>query len=152
MVLSHIADKLGLWDVIAPGPSREQITERRKQEEKDRQLANQMQKEEDQRHRRLTAQYESEKNAEKLNQFAKKQRVSYYSKIDDRLIDAVIVGVHLDDGPDKPYYTIKYKKLEQRIESDGSEKVVEIDMEKQTNADRLTRLPWDEEKSWKIIK
>ncbi len=106
MVLSHAAEmNMNMQYLVAPGaPSREQIEQRRRQEEDDGRLAKEIQKQEDRRYRRLKAQYESEQNAEKVNQFAKMQRVSYHSKVDDRYIDAVVVGVHLDDGPDKPYY------------------------------------------------
>ena len=53
-------------------------------------------------------QYQAEKAAEKHNQFAKNQRVLYKQTngpvVDKQYSDAVIVGVHHDDGPDNPYY------------------------------------------------
>jgi hypothetical protein len=52
----------------------------------------------------LTAQKEEEDRSRKIGQFAKKQRVSYHHRGTNKQYDAVIVGVHLDDGPDKPYY------------------------------------------------
>ena len=48
--------------------------------------------------------------------------------------------------------TIKYKKAETQVGDDGNERTYYIDMEKQTYAERLGRLAWDEEKSWEIIK
>jgi hypothetical protein len=119
MVLSHIAEKLGIWDILAPltnsinnnnpnnnenNPENDQTRRKRKQATKDEQLAQRLQKEENIRYNKIKTQFENEKRVEKLNQFAKKQRVLYHSKIDDKLIDAVVVGVHFDDGPDRPYY------------------------------------------------
>lgn len=52
----------------------------------------------------LTAQKEEEDRSRKIGQFAKKQRVSYHHRGTNKQYDAFIVGVHLDDGPDKPYY------------------------------------------------
>lgn len=49
--------------------------------------------------------------------------------------------------------TIKYKKI---VNVEGSDNVdgqtTTIDMEKQTNGDRLTRQDWDENKTWVILK
>ena len=47
--------------------------------------------------------------------------------------------------------TIKFKKqLEEELE-DGSNKVEIVEVEKQTNPDRLTRVPWDEDLAWKVL-
>ena len=54
--------------------------------------------------RRLNAQKRAEESAESQGVFAKKQRVFYHNKSTDTMHDAYIVGVHFDDGPDKPYY------------------------------------------------
>ena len=54
--------------------------------------------------RRLDAQKKAEELAESNGVFAKKQRVFYHNKSTDTMHDAYIVGVHFDDGPDKPYY------------------------------------------------
>jgi hypothetical protein len=41
--------------------------------------------------------------------FVKNQRVKYYHQANQRWIEEVTVaGVHLDDGPDKPYYVRNY--------------------------------------------
>jgi hypothetical protein len=53
--------------------------------------------------RRLDAQKKAETLAESNGVFAKKQRVFYHNKSTDTMHDAYIVGVHFDDGPDKPY-------------------------------------------------
>jgi hypothetical protein len=53
--------------------------------------------------RRLDAQKRAEKLAEANGVFAKKQRVFYHNKSTSTMHDAYIVGVHFDDGPDKPY-------------------------------------------------
>lgn len=109
MVLSHLADRLGLWEYIAPQQPKSkrktpQQEQQEQQENQDAQLAQKIQQEENHRFQRLQTQHELEKKAEEMNQFAKWQRVLYYSKIDDMMIEAVVVGVHFDDGPDKPYY------------------------------------------------
>ena len=54
--------------------------------------------------RRLDAQLKAETEAESRGAFCKKQRVKYHNKLLGKWNDAVIVGVHHDDGPDKPYY------------------------------------------------
>ena len=53
--------------------------------------------------RRLETQKRAEELAESNGVFAKKQRVFYNNKSTDTMHDAYIVGVHFDDGPDKPY-------------------------------------------------
>lgn len=53
---------------------------------------------------RLEAQKKAEELAESKGVFAKKQRVRYHNKSNNTISDAVVVGVHYDDGPDKPYY------------------------------------------------
>lgn len=123
MVLSHLASRLGLWDYVAPPPASKskskptQKTSQHQQQEEnqDSLLAHKMQQEENIRSQRLETQHELETKAGEINQFSKWQRVLYYSKIDDLMIEAVVVGVHFDDGPDKPYYVSddenKYKSF-----------------------------------------
>ncbi len=48
--------------------------------------------------------------------------------------------------------TIKHKKQVEEELEDGSRKVEIVEIEKQTNPDRLQRVPWDDELSWKILK
>ena len=43
-------------------------------------------------------------------------------------------------------------KIEIETAHDGEERTTEFAMEKQTNAERLMRLPWDEDKTWDLIK
>jgi len=89
----------------------------------------------------LEGQQEREQKASELDQFAKQQRVRYYHKLSDQWIeDAVVEGVHHDDGPEKPYYTIRYVRPE-----DGAK------MEKQTTEDRLEGMEFDPEKTWEIL-
>ena len=91
--------------------------------------------------RLIEGQKKREQNASARNQYVKQQRVRYYHKTSDQWIDeAVVVGVHYDDGPDKPYYTIKYN-----LPEDGST------MEKQTTEDRLEEVEFDEQKTWEIL-
>ena len=55
--------------------------------------------------KRLEAQFKLEREAEKRGAYVKKQRVKYFHKGSDQWFDhAMVVDVHLDDGPDKPYY------------------------------------------------
>lgn len=127
--------------------------------------------------RRLDAQRKSEKQAEANGVFAKKQRVFYHNRSTNTKHDAYIVGVHFDDGPDKPYCecflgsldrgiaassilidfilaysdTIRYKKQQEEIQDDGTTKANIVEVEKQTTPDRLGRVKWDEEKSWRLL-
>lgn len=100
---------------------------------------------------RLDAQKIAEEDAESKGLFAKKQRVRYTNKSDSSVCDAIICGVHFDDGPDRPYYTIKYKKQVEEELEDGSTKTNIVEIEKQTTPDRLVQVPWDEEVSWKVL-
>jgi hypothetical protein len=70
----------------------------------DEKVAWELQKEEHARYRALHAQYASEMNAKKIGMLAKRQRVSYFHQPTSQHFEAVVVGVHLDDGPDQPYY------------------------------------------------
>eukprot|EP00591_Stephanopyxis_turris_P011643 CAMPEP_0195520900 /NCGR_PEP_ID=MMETSP0794_2-20130614/17609_1 /TAXON_ID=515487 /ORGANISM="Stephanopyxis turris, Strain CCMP 815" /LENGTH=149 /DNA_ID=CAMNT_0040650339 /DNA_START=245 /DNA_END=694 /DNA_ORIENTATION=- len=117
----------------------------------DEKLAWDLQREEHNRYRRLHAQYDSEMKALSHGMLATKQRVSYHHRGSDEHYDAVIMGVHLDDGPDKPYYTIKYQRRDKVIDEDGVEQDVLLDIEKQTDPDRLTRVSWDEDKAFKEL-
>lgn len=94
---------------------------------------------EQQRRMLLESQRDLEREALSGCRFAKLQRVRYYHKMSDTWINgAHIVGVHYDDGPDKPYYTIQY--------NDDCRKV-----EKQTTVDRLKPSSWEEDKTWEIL-
>eukprot|EP00568_Trieres_chinensis_P002263 CAMPEP_0183295164 /NCGR_PEP_ID=MMETSP0160_2-20130417/3223_1 /TAXON_ID=2839 ORGANISM="Odontella Sinensis, Strain Grunow 1884" /NCGR_SAMPLE_ID=MMETSP0160_2 /ASSEMBLY_ACC=CAM_ASM_000250 /LENGTH=161 /DNA_ID=CAMNT_0025456597 /DNA_START=110 /DNA_END=592 /DNA_ORIENTATION=+ len=161
MFLSKIANKIGLFDVLAP---------RKKKENEHRKVSDPKTPAsvgsfdasgeeivtsvsgndpyDDNRRRRLRAQIDAEDAALALGVFAKKQRVKYHHKATNKFYDAVIVGVHLDDGPDKPYYTITYDKLEAEVTDDGKENKVIRKVEKQTYPERLERLNWDEAKAW----
>mmetsp|Transcript_47739 Transcript_47739/g.144347 ORF Transcript_47739/g.144347 Transcript_47739/m.144347 type:complete len:164 (-) Transcript_47739:228-719(-) len=163
MVLTKLAETMGLLDFLAP--KQKASAKRRKDDEMKRgesstreaggdrggapgernerragATENVNRSDEDHRRRRLRVQLEAERAAERHGKLAKKQRVSYHHKASDRRYEAVVVGVHYDDGPDHPYYTIKYSK-----ENDE-------EMEKQTTPDRLERLPWNEDASWEIMK
>jgi hypothetical protein len=51
-----------------------------------------------------------------------------------------VVGVHFNDGPDKPYYTLHFVISYSKVL-----------VEKQTNADRVKDMPWNEGKTWPSI-
>jgi hypothetical protein len=70
----------------------------------DEKVAWELQKEEHVRYRALHAQYASEMSAKKIGMLAKRQRVTYFHQPTSQHFEAVVVGVHLDDGPDQPYY------------------------------------------------
>ena len=72
------------------------------------------------------------------NSFCKNQRVRYLHKASGRHFEAVIVAVHLDDGIDRPYYTVRYSREAETIE-------------KQTTSDRLSHVAFDEDKTYEII-
>mmetsp|Transcript_22662 Transcript_22662/g.33460 ORF Transcript_22662/g.33460 Transcript_22662/m.33460 type:complete len:214 (-) Transcript_22662:65-706(-) len=64
--------------------------------------------------------------------FVKGQHVQYDCKISKKWCDATVIGVHFDDGPDEPYYTIQLRRPKYRPESTGFETI-----EKQTTGSRL---------------
>ena len=140
----------------------------------DERFAWEIQNEEHRRYRMLHAQRASEMNAKKHNMYAAAQRVDYFHKGNGQHFEAIIIGVHLDDGFDKPYYvsyldhtfffnerslylcnkfglqTIRYTRPES-IEEDGQVKLCLIDIDKQTTPDRLRPLPWDEDKVYEAL-
>ena len=109
-MFTKIAEKLGILDIVAPRTAQQDASgsQKRKrmtpQEARDEALARKLQAEEDRRFKMLKAQKEAEELAEKYSKYAKRQRVSYHHRGKDKYYDAIIVGVHLDDGPDNPYY------------------------------------------------
>lgn len=144
-------------------------------------FAKQLQIEEERKEKLLKTQFEDESNALNHGHFCKRQRVMYHLKSKDAFYEAVIVGVHYDDGPNQPYYvrfilsiaffvydhdcytllismtntlyhrhvqTIRYKTTETCTDEQGKTFTQEMDVEKQTTPDRLSPLPWDEEKTW----
>ncbi len=117
-MFTRIAERLGILDVLAP---RSEIKDSTKdapidcnggsptlppQEALDETIARKFQAEEDVRYKKIRAQYEAERQAERLGSFsfAKKQRVLYHHKAAGKTHPAVVVAVHYDDGPNKPYY------------------------------------------------
>jgi hypothetical protein len=81
----------------SPSTSVEQVTS-------DAAFAKQLQIEEERKEKLLKTQFEDESNALNHGHFCKRQRVMYHLKSKDAFYEAVIVGVHYDDGPNKPYY------------------------------------------------
>ena len=110
MFLGNVADKFGLFDFLAPRrPKKNSAGSSADASDSTSSNASGKPAEnttpsKDVRQRRLQAQLEAEESANKLGAFAKNQRVSYYHKASDFSYDAVVIGVHFDDGPDKPYY------------------------------------------------
>jgi hypothetical protein len=90
----------------------------------------------------VAAQRQREDDAAPL--FVNNQRVRYLFKATETWYDAVIVAVHLDDGPEKPYYTIAYTRHDVETDCDN-ESVVARRVEKQTTPDRLERVEFDAE-------
>lgn len=76
------------------------------------------------------------------NSFTKNQRVEYMHKATGKKYEAVVVDVHFDDGLDRPYFTVRYKR------SSGNPSEI---IEKQTTRDRLTHVAFDEAKTYKIL-
>lgn len=73
--------------------------------------------------------------------FCKHQRARYLHKASQSWFDdSYVVGVHYDDGIDRPYYTIVYRP-----------NPIEEPVEKQTTRDRLDYVPWDEKKTREIL-
>lgn len=70
----------------------------------DLEFAKKLQEEEYSRYKRLRSQFDEERAAETRGVFAKKQRVRYNNQSTGTCHSAIVVGVHLDDDPNKPYY------------------------------------------------
>ena len=97
------------------------------------------QREVDRRNRILADQKKREEEARESGSFVKNQPAHYFHKSSGQWFESHVVGVHHDDDPDNPYYTIKYRS------ADGEQ------IEKQTTGDRLNSVEWDEERSWEIL-
>mmetsp|Transcript_2922 Transcript_2922/g.3219 ORF Transcript_2922/g.3219 Transcript_2922/m.3219 type:complete len:162 (-) Transcript_2922:300-785(-) len=159
MVFTEFLQKIGLLDVLAPNSPSKRKKRKAKNDEKEAAETEKLRVIAEKQRRlvadeeRLETQYQTEKAAAERNQFAKKQRVIYNAS-DEQRYDAVIMGVHFDDDPKFPYYTIKYKRFEESIDSEESSKPAKkniIEVEKQTNPERLTSVLWDKEKTRKIL-
>lgn len=96
-------------------------------------------REQEQKDMLLRGQKEREDLAIAAGKFVKNQRARYVHKATEEWFDAWVVGVHLDDGPDNPYYTIQYHSR------DGEW------IEKQTTSNRMAFVKWDTDLSWKIL-
>ena len=151
-MFSKFADKIGLYDFLAPTKRRRSSRSTTASDDDSATTAKSSSDENRLRRSRLDAQLKAENDAAARGPkfFAKKQRVRYLNKATNSVCDAIVIGAHLDD-PDDPYYTIKYKKQCEEIADDGSKEVIIREVEKQTNPDRLSRVPWDEDKSWKVL-
>lgn len=69
---------------------------------------------------------QSHETSDSANKYSKNQNTLYFHKASGTKFDAKVVGVHFDDDPDNPYYTIQYTC------SDGER------VERQTTEDRLS--------------
>ena len=89
----------------------------------------------------IAGQKQREERAKEQRVFTKKQRCFYFHKPTEMWLDtAQVVGVHCEDDPQNPYYTIQYSPLD-------SDEVIE----KQTTRNRLAYIEWDEELTWRIL-
>lgn len=149
-MFSKFAEQVGLYDFLAPEKKKSRSSEDSAPAQKQN---TSFSDEELMKRRRLDAQLKAEREAAARGPkfFAKKQRVRYLNKLTNSVCDAVVVGVHFDDGPENPYYTIRYKKQCEEILDGGSKKTTVREVEKQTDPDRLSRVPWDEEAAWKVL-
>lgn len=66
-----------------------------------------------------------DEQSQSFNKYSKNDKTIYFHKASGTNFDAKIVGVHFDDDPENPYYTIQYTS------SDGER------VERQTTDDRL---------------
>jgi prolyl oligopeptidase PreP (S9A serine peptidase family) len=158
-MFSKFAEKVGLYDILAPISSKQRSNSDTTEDRESPCTINNNNSSPDNdnnertKRRRLDVQLKAEKDAKARgpNFYAKKQRVRYHNKATNSVCDAYIVGVHYDDGPNHPYYTIKYKRQCEEILEDGSKRTMVREVEKQTNPDRLSRVPWDENAAWKVL-
>ena len=154
MFVMKWAEKSGILKWMAPRRKDKQEMEasgdlaEARAEQEQQQAEAQRQKEAEEQRRRyverkrrlLSDQKEREDRASEAGMFVKNQRALYLHKASGQQVDAQVVGVHHDDGPDNPYYTIQYQPSQ-----DGER------IEKQTTGDRLDTVEWDEESSWEIM-
>lgn len=117
----------------------------------DFEYARKLQAEEYSRYTRLRSQFDQERTAETHGVFAKKQRVEYFNQSTATCHPAIILDVHLDDGPHRPYYTIKYLKPLRYINDHGIEMETICEVEKQTERTQLTRVVWDDDAAWEAL-
>jgi hypothetical protein len=110
-MFQKLAKKLdGVLDFIAPREEsgafehNESNPMSTQQKSSDEAFAKQLQMEEERKEKLLKAQFEDETHALDHGHFCKRQRVMYHHRSKDAFYEAVIVGVHYDDGPNKPYY------------------------------------------------
>ena len=156
-MFSKFAEKVGLYDILAPISSEQRSSSDATDDRESCTISSSSSSSPDNnertKRRRLDVQLKAEKDAEARgpNFYAKKQRVRYHNKATNSVCDAYIVGVHYDDGPNHPYYTIKYKRQCEEVLQDGSKRTVVREVEKQTNPGRLSRVPWDENAAWKVL-
>lgn len=155
-MFSKFAEKVGLYDILAPISSEQRSSSDATDDRESCTISSSSSSPDNNertKRRRLDVQLKAEKDAEARgpNFYAKRQRVRYHNKATNSVCDAYIVGVHYDDGPNHPYYTIKYKRQCEEILQDGSKRTVVREVEKQTNPDRLSRVPWDENAAWKVL-
>jgi len=130
MFFTKFAEKSGLLDILAPhhrsskrkegnkdtdtvgGSSKEDTTYGRSNRPQQESIPSREEGAASQQRRRermIRAQFEAEKVARRHHRFAKNQRVSYHHKASNSPYDSFIVAVHLDDGPDRPYYVSRIK-------------------------------------------
>jgi hypothetical protein len=100
----------------------------------------------------IEQQRKREEVANASNAFVANQQVLYLFKATETWYDATIAGVHFDDGPDRPYYTIRFWRNEIEYDEDHCvESAVRRIVEKQTTPDRLRRVDFDPEQTWRIL-
>jgi hypothetical protein len=111
----------------------EEITALKEKEEKERQ-----QREAAISLKKAQIQHQLEVEALSRGQFAKRQKAEYNDRVvsDGAWVPCVVVGVHLDDGPDKPYYTIEFfrngEKIEKQTMSERVRRIVKEEVEKES--------------------
>ena len=103
-----VAEKMGLLDYLAPR-RRNRKNSKAKKEKKNEPDDEKEEVEDDavgtdEKPPEPPQRSKEEVEARARGHFVKKQKVRYLHKATDTWHDAVIVGVHFDDGPDKPYY------------------------------------------------
>mmetsp|Transcript_4813 Transcript_4813/g.6490 ORF Transcript_4813/g.6490 Transcript_4813/m.6490 type:complete len:165 (-) Transcript_4813:1409-1903(-) len=142
-MFTELGEKMGLWSILAPRKKKETD----QQIMQDEALARKLQREEEkkererrQKEREEKYQQNLEKEAEEKGMFVKKQFVIYHHKASKKKYYSQVVGVHFDDGPDRPYYTIKYERNEEISEEGGNVRMCIEVVEKQTTPDRLIRI------------
>ena len=116
MFFTKLADKIGLLDKMAPRKKRARVPPSSQQQQQQQKQpppppssstlppSRPLPTAEQIKRNHLQTQLLSEQHAATHNLYAPNQRVQYHYRAQDCWYDALVLAIHLDDGPNHPYY------------------------------------------------